>query len=107
MGLGAKQSAALVILLPILHLTSIAGLFSFFTSRLVNCTKEEAVSATFCASHKTLAFGLPLISTIFEGSPNLAAYSAPIMIMHPTQLILGSMLVPKFRTFIEGDEGKN
>lgn len=106
MGLGVKQSATLLFLLPILHLTSIAGLFSFFTSKIVNCTKEEAVAATFCASHKTLAFGLPLISTIFEGNPNLAAYSAPIMIMHPTQLILGSLLLPKFRIFIEGKKEK-
>jgi len=47
---------------------------------------------------------LPLISTIFEGNPNLAAYSAPIMLMHPLQLIIGSSLVPKFRNFVDGDE---
>jgi len=106
MGLGAKQSATLLVLLPTLHLTAFSGLLCFFTSKLVNCTREDAVSATFCASQKTLAFGLPLISTLFEGNPNLAAYSAPIMLMHPTQLILGSILVPKLRQFImQGNKG--
>ena len=106
MGLGLKQSAALLVLMPILHLTSIAGMFSLFTSKPLGCTRDEAVAATLCASHKTLAFGLPLISTIFQGNENLAAYSAPIMIMHPTQLVLGSILVSKFKRYIESDDKK-
>jgi sodium/bile acid cotransporter 7 len=37
---------------------------------------------------------LPLINTIFEGNMNLAAYCAPLMIMHPLQIVVGSLLVP-------------
>lgn len=51
------------------------------------------------ATQKTLAFGLPLIQTVFEGSSNLAAYCAPIMFIHPLQLIVGSLLIPELEQY--------
>lgn len=60
---------------------------------------KDAVAATFSASQKTLAFGLPLINTIFAGSSNLASYCAPIMLVHPIQLLIGSFVVPYFKQF--------
>lgn len=104
MGLGFKETATLLLLLPTIHLMSIVGLFALFNSRVLGFKRQDTLAAVYCGSHKTLAFGLPLISTIFEGNPNLAAYSAPIMLMHPLQLIIGSSLVPKFRNFVDGDE---
>lgn len=106
-GLGLKVTHAIVLLtlLPLLHLSSIGALFSLF-SLFPSFSKEQVVAATLCASHKTLAFGLPLINTVFEGNPNLASYCAPIMIIHPTQLIIGSLLVPKFQSFIGQKEKK-
>jgi sodium/bile acid cotransporter 7 len=50
---------------------------------------------------KTLAFGLPLVNTIFEGNANLAAYCAPLMIIHPLQLIVGSLLIPRLEKYTE------
>lgn len=62
----------------------------------------------FTASQKTLAFGLPLINTIFENSPNLASYCTPLLFVHPLQLILGSMLVPRLSEYVVlGDETDN
>lgn len=72
LGLDLSHAITLVILLPILHLGSLFTLFSVFRSKFMNTTPGEAVAATFCGAHKTLAFGLPLINTIFEGNPNLA-----------------------------------
>lgn len=65
------------------------------------------MAGMFCASQKTLAFGLPLINTIFEGSPNLAAYCAPIMFIHPLQLILGSLLIPRLETYTAAGKDKS
>lgn len=42
-------------------------LFKLFKSPLLGFTKAEHVAAAFTASHKTLAFGLPLVNTIFAG----------------------------------------
>ncbi len=79
--------------------------FTFFKSKVLDLSPGEAVAAAFCGSHKTLAFGLPLINTIFEGNPNLAAYCAPLMLIHPLQLVLGSLVVPYFKEFAkEGQE---
>lgn len=101
LGLDLSHAVFLMILLPLLHFGSLLSLFSVFKSKLFNNTPGEAVAATFCGAHKTLAFGLPLINTIFEGNPNLASYCAPIMIMHPLQLVIGSLMVPYFTKFTE------
>ncbi len=101
LGLELSHGIALLIMLPLLHLGSLAALFSVFRSKLLSNTSGEAVAATFCGAHKTLAFGLPLINTIFEGNPNLASYCAPIMLMHPLQLVIGSLIVPYFAKITE------
>eukprot|EP00579_Thalassiosira_antarctica_P010733 CAMPEP_0201916580 /NCGR_PEP_ID=MMETSP0903-20130614/6183_1 /ASSEMBLY_ACC=CAM_ASM_000552 /TAXON_ID=420261 /ORGANISM="Thalassiosira antarctica, Strain CCMP982" /LENGTH=442 /DNA_ID=CAMNT_0048452435 /DNA_START=13 /DNA_END=1344 /DNA_ORIENTATION=+ len=101
LGLEFHHGIALLIMLPILHLGSLLTLFTLFRSKFVGATPGEAVAATFCGAHKTLAFGLPLINTIFEGNPNLAAYCAPIMLMHPLQLVVGSLIVPYFAKITE------
>lgn len=94
----------LLVLLAGVHLSSIFVLFKFFQFPKFNLGRREIVAATFCASHKTLAFGLPLIKTVFDGNPNLASYCAPIMLIHPLQLILGSLTVPEFSYFTKEDE---
>jgi sodium/bile acid cotransporter 7 len=71
LGLEGKHAVALLTLLPTLHVASLASLFSFFRWKTFGFSMEEAIAATFCAAHKTLAFGLPLINTIFDGNPNL------------------------------------
>lgn len=103
MGLELRHGLALLVVLPVLHVASLAGLFALF-SRL-HFTRGEVIAAMFCASHKTLAFGLPLINTIFEGSPNLAAYCAPIMFLHPIQLVVGSLLVPRLERYVANSDG--
>lgn len=110
-----RQVIALVLLLPMLHLGALFAFFSIFryyggnllssssidSTTTTKATKagKDAVAATFSASQKTLAFGLPLINTIFAGSFNLAQYCAPIMLLHPIQLLLGSFVVPYFKRF--------
>jgi solute carrier family 10 (sodium/bile acid cotransporter), member 7 len=106
MGLEFRHAAALLVILPTLHVVSLAVLFKFFQQRFWGLSRGETVAAMFCASHKTLAFGLPLVNTIFEGNPNLAAYCAPIMFIHPLQLVLGSLLVPRLAQYTKG-EGKS
>jgi sodium/bile acid cotransporter 7 len=63
----------------------------------------------FCGSHKGLAFGLPLVNTIFEGNPNLAFYCAPIMFIHPLQLVVGSFVMPRLQQYVAAgnEEGGN
>jgi solute carrier family 10 (sodium/bile acid cotransporter), member 7 len=101
LGIEFSHSLALMSILPAMHLLSLGGLFKFFSLKLFKLSRPEIVSAMFCASQKTLAFGLPLVNTIFEGNSNLAAYCAPIMFIHPLQMIIGSLLLPNVNMYTE------
>ncbi|GKY95114.1 hypothetical protein MPSEU_000475300 [Mayamaea pseudoterrestris] len=97
-GLELKHGLGLLVVLPTVHSFSLLALLAIFHK--LGYKRDEVVAAAFCASQKTLAFGLPLVNTIFEGSPNLAAYCAPIMFIHPMQLIVGSLMVPRLQKYI-------
>jgi len=44
---------------------------------------------------KSAAVGIPLIGAIYENNPTLAGlYTLPLLIWHPSQMLLGSALVP-------------
>jgi sodium/bile acid cotransporter 7 len=107
MGLDLHHGIVLLTLLPLLHLGSLLASFGLFQNKIFNFSRREQVAAMFCASHKTLAFGLPLVNTIFEGNSNLAAYCAPIMFIHPLQLVLGSLLVPRLSKYISHLDAKD
>ena len=62
---------------------------------------ELRVMGLFGCTHKTVAVGVPLINAIYEESPYLAQYTLPLLIWHPMQLILGSLLVPRLVAFVE------
>ena len=104
LGIDLRHAVFLLFLLPVMHLGSMFALFHFFSSKALNLTKREVVAGMFCASHKTLAFGLPLVNTFFEGNPNLAAYCAPIMFIHPLQLALGSVLTGRLANYVADEQ---
>jgi sodium/bile acid cotransporter 7 len=104
LGLNLRHGLALATVLPALHIASLAILFKFFSLPAFNFSRRDVVSGMFCASQKTLAFGLPLIQTIFEGNPNLAMYCAPLMFIHPLQLTIGSLLVPRLEQYTSKDK---
>lgn len=98
-GIEIRHSLTLLALLPTLHVASLATLFKIFSIPAIGLSRSDVIAGMFVASHKTLAFGLPLISTVFAGDVNLAAYSAPIMLLFPLQLIIGSLLVPQLEIY--------
>ena len=100
------STISLLLVLTGLHLSAIFALFNLFKLPQLKFKPGEVVAATFCASHKTLAFGLPLIKTVFDGNLNLASYCAPIMMIHPLQLILGSLLIPEFSWYASENDKK-
>jgi len=107
-GLELRHGLALLAIIPSMHLLSLGVLFKAFSLPFFGFSRKEVVAAMFTASHKTLAFGLPLINTIFEGSPNVASYCTPLMFVHPLQLILGSLFIPSLSRYVSsGDGDKN
>jgi sodium/bile acid cotransporter 7 len=101
LGLEVRHGLVLLAMLPMLHVGSLVVLKRLFELPIWDFTRGEVIAGVFCASHKTLAFGLPLVNTIFEGHSNLAAYCAPIMFIHPLQLVLGSLFIPRYSKYTE------
>jgi solute carrier family 10 (sodium/bile acid cotransporter), member 7 len=106
-GLSMADSLVLLILLSSLHLLVLGACFRFFSLPTLGFGRPEQVAASFCASQKTLAFGLPLINTVFRGNTNLASYSAPIMFLHPLQMAIGSLLVPAIKRYATADSSRS
>ncbi len=65
-------------------------------SRALKFPREEEIVVIFCGSQKTLAAGIPMAQLIFAGHPAMGLILLPIMIYHPLQLILCSMLAGRW-----------
>lgn len=83
-----------VISITILILLVVSQLV-WWSSSLINLSKEQRISAFFCSSQKSLATGLPLTTSILALAPGLvdaASVLIPLMCYHPAQLILAGIL---------------
>ncbi|KAJ8601480.1 hypothetical protein CTAYLR_005705 [Chrysophaeum taylorii] len=67
-------------------------------TRLFSLSPPDVVCALFSATHKSLTLGIPILRVVF--SDNLPALSAPLLIYHPTQILLGGLLVTSLRSWL-------
>ncbi|EJL01658.1 sodium:bile acid symporter family protein, putative [Pseudomonas fluorescens Q2-87] len=66
------------------------------TARALKFSSADEVAAVFCASKKSLAAGVPMAALIFGDHPGLGLILLPIMIYHPLQLIVCSILAERY-----------
>jgi len=77
---------------------------AWFTLKLFFRNEPELrVMGLYGCTHKTVAMGIPMITAIYEGNPNLGLYTLPLLVWHPTQLVIGSALAPKLVKFVESE----
>ncbi|HSC86887.1 MAG TPA: bile acid:sodium symporter family protein [Polyangiaceae bacterium] len=81
LGLGAA-------LLVFLVATSLTALLA----RGLRLSRADTITAVFCAPQKTLASGAPLARLVFPNQ-DLGVLLLPLLVYHPLQLLLGSLLV--------------
>jgi solute carrier family 10 (sodium/bile acid cotransporter), member 7 len=66
------------------------------------------VAGVYCCTHKTVAIGIPLITAIYSDSTSTASkvglYTLPLLIWHPLQLIIGTLLAPRLAKFVDREE---
>uniref|UniRef100_A0A3Q2P360 Solute carrier family 10 member 7 n=1 Tax=Fundulus heteroclitus TaxID=8078 RepID=A0A3Q2P360_FUNHE len=60
----------------------------------------DTVAIVFCSTHKSLTLGIPMLKIVFEGYEHLSLISVPLLIYHPAQILLGSVLVPTIRSWM-------
>ncbi|TVR43737.1 MAG: hypothetical protein EA402_08920 [Planctomycetota bacterium] len=63
---------------------------------------RDGVTLRICASQKTLALGVPLIIVCFSADPGIGQIMLPILLYHPLQLLLASVLLPHWRRMADG-----
>lgn len=80
-------------------LLGLASSLVWLLSGWVRMDLPSRITAFFCGSQKALSVGLPLSVLMFgSGNPtvDLSLLVIPLLIYHPSQLLLGGWLVPKF-----------
>ncbi|WP_213879670.1 bile acid:sodium symporter family protein [Pseudomonas sp. dw_358] len=66
------------------------------TARALHFNHADKVAAVFCATKKSLAAGAPMAALIFAGNPGVGLILLPIMIYHPLQLVVCSVMAESY-----------
>ncbi|XP_046681910.1 sodium/bile acid cotransporter 7-B-like [Homalodisca vitripennis] len=88
-------TVALVLLLQISLLY-----ISFHVAELFYSPADVIITVTFCATHKSLTLGVPILRILFAGYAHFSQITLPLLVYHPTQIILGGLLVPIFKRWL-------
>ncbi|XP_059820987.1 sodium/bile acid cotransporter 7 isoform X2 [Hypanus sabinus] len=67
--------------------------FFISTRKKSGFTPADTVAIMFCSTHKSLTLGIPMLKIVFSGYEHLSLISVPLLIYHPTQILLGGLLV--------------
>lgn len=74
--------------------------FIFSTRNNSGFTPADTVAIIFCSTHKSLTLGIPMLKIVFAGHDHLSLISVPLLIYHPAQILLGSVLVPTIKSWM-------
>ncbi|XP_039110236.1 sodium/bile acid cotransporter 7 isoform X2 [Hyaena hyaena] len=74
--------------------------FIFSTRNNSGFTPADTVAIIFCSTHKSLTLGIPMLKIVFAGHDHLSLISVPLLIYHPVQILLGSVLVPTIKSWM-------
>jgi sodium/bile acid cotransporter 7 len=90
-----QQQGNSVILTALIGSAILLAIILWMTTRTAHALKfspADEIAAVFCASKKSLAAGAPMAALIFGANPGLGLILLPIMIYHPLQLIVCSVM---------------
>ena len=96
-----QQQGSSVILSALIGSAVLLAIILWMTTRTARALKfstADEIAAVFCASKKSLAAGAPMAALIFGANPGLGLILLPIMIYHPLQLIVCSVMAESYAT---------
>eukprot|EP00752_Nemacystus_decipiens_P003115 g2885.t1 len=105
-GGGGGGVLVLMAVLPVVHILSLAAVDALSRLPFLKIDERDRIAAMFCGTHKTLAFGIPLIKALFDGHPSLGMLATPLLLFHPLELMLGSALAPTLRSRADSREAE-
>ena len=97
---GISTAGVIIPLVMIIPVHLLILWFAFAGGKICGFKREDLIAIVFCAPQKTLAMGLPLLAAILATRPDLEGLaSLPVIIYHPTQLLIAGYLEGRFRNF--------
>ena len=48
--------------------------------------------------------GVPMINAIYEDTPLIGAYTLPLLVWHPMELVIGSLLAPRLCKWVNSEK---
>ncbi|CAH1987476.1 unnamed protein product [Acanthoscelides obtectus] len=67
---------------------------------------QDIIAIMFCSTHKSLTLGIPILRIMFHGYSHLSQISLPLLVYHPTQIILGGLLVSQMKDWVYSQKTK-
>ncbi|XP_050504397.1 sodium/bile acid cotransporter 7-B-like isoform X1 [Diabrotica virgifera virgifera] len=67
---------------------------------------QDIIAIIFCSTHKSLTLGIPILRIMFHGYSHLSQISLPLLVYHPTQIILGGLVVPQLKDWMHSQRAK-
>eukprot|EP00111_Clytia_hemisphaerica_P009372 TCONS_00027503-protein len=98
--INAKDLLIVGILIFLIQTSFMYLIFSSTSAGNIGYSKEDVVALMFCSTHKSLTLGMPILKIIYAGDAILPFISIPLLIYHPTQILLGSVLVPFVKSWL-------
>ncbi|XP_033962235.1 sodium/bile acid cotransporter 7 isoform X2 [Pseudochaenichthys georgianus] len=90
----------IVIIIFSIQLSFMLLTFALSTRSGAGFSPADTVAIIFCSTHKSLTLGIPMLKIVFEGYEHLSLISVPLLIYHPAQILLGSILVPSIKSWM-------
>jgi sodium/bile acid cotransporter 7 len=106
-GIGDAFTLVLVVFILQVFFLTIAWAISHYFYRDL---PRLRVVGLFGPVAKTTSLGIPLILSLYQSNPRATIYTLPVLIWHPMLLVVGSILTPCLRSYVEREvervEGK-
>uniref|UniRef100_G3Q413 Sodium/bile acid cotransporter n=1 Tax=Gasterosteus aculeatus aculeatus TaxID=481459 RepID=G3Q413_GASAC len=93
-----------VLIIFFIQLSFMLLTFAFSTRSGSGFSPADTVAIVFCSTHKSLTLGIPMLKIVFKGYEHLSLISVPLLIYHPAQILLGSVLVPTIRSWMTSQQ---
>ena len=94
LGINGSNLMLMAIIILLLQLFLLYLSFNISRTPMLGFSALDTVAIMFCSTHKSLTLGIPMLKIIYAGYPYLSVISIPLLMYHPTQILLGGLLVP-------------
>jgi sodium/bile acid cotransporter 7 len=87
----------------ICHLICLLGTFGFSAIKIKHhwgFNRKDRITILLTATQKTLSVGIPFINILYTGDPTVGLKSLPLLIQHPTQILVASLLMEVIKSWI-------